>query len=315
MKTSAKPRISVVSPVYQCNACLNPLIQRTVDTLNVLCDWFEIIMVNDASPDASWTTIQALAAADQRIRGIDLSRNFGQHYAISAGIEYATGDWVVVMDCDLQDQPEIIPHLYQTANANRYDIVIARARKERSEGAVTKLLSKAYYRLYDLLSDYNVESASPSFLLMSRAVADQYRQLRERRRHFMGLLQFLGFRVGYCSVEHKRRAAGKTSYGVFKRLEHAFVGITSSTTKLLRAGIYLGIVFSTGSLAFAFFVLITKLTVRDYSAGWSSLITSMFFVGGIIMIILGILGGYLETIFYEVKNRPIYIIKEKINLS
>ena len=291
MKTSAKPRISVVTPVYQCDACLKSLIQRTVDTLEGLCDWFEIIMVNDASPDASWTTIQQLTAADERVRAINLSRNFGQHYAISAGIDHAAGDWVVVMDCDLQDPPEMIPRLYQTARAGHYDIVIARAPGGRTEGLVTRLLYRLYYRIYDLLSDYEVNAASPSFLLMSRAVADQYRQLREQRRHFLGLVQFLGFQVGDCQVEYKGRPTGTTSYGVSKKLQHALMGITASTTKLLRAGIYLGVFFSTVSLAFASFIVITKFTVRDYSAGWSSLITSVFFVGGIIMIILGILGG------------------------
>jgi dolichol-phosphate mannosyltransferase len=208
----------------------------------------------------------------------------------------------------------MIERLYHKACNDELDIVCAKADFRTSDRLFHRLMSAAYYRVYDFLDGSNPRTDNMSFIIMRHQVAMEFRRLREQRRQFLSLVRFLGFRVGYAVVDHDHRRTGKSSYSFFKRVRHAFYGITSSTTRLLRIGIYIGFVFSTASFVFAVYIVLNKLWVSNYSAGWSSTITSIFFVGGLIMIILGILGIYLETIFFEVKNRPVYVVRETVNL-
>lgn len=310
MKELSKSRckISVVSPVYACGECLTELCDRLQRTLSAISDDFEIILVNDASKDDSWEKIEALSLQDKRIKGINFSRNFGQHYAISAGLDFAEGDWVVVMDCDLQDRPEDIVKLFEKTQEG-FDIVCA----YDPESTQTRWTSKLYYKVHRALS--KDETFNPSFMMISRKVVQTMRRFNEKHRLILKLVQYVGFKRADVKVQHEERANGRSSYTFLMRARLAFFGIVSSTTRLLRAGIVFGAVTSVISFLFGIYVLISKLMIDDYAAGWSSIIVSIFFVGGIIMILLGVIGVYLEVIFDEVKNRPLYIIKDMTNIE
>jgi len=301
-------RISVVTPVYGCEECLVELCDRLRSSLGKITDNYEIILVNDASRDDSWNVICALSAQEKRIKGINFSRNFGQHYAISAGLDTADGDWVVVMDCDLQDRPEDIIKLYEKAQEG-YDIVFANNNGKKNN----RLTSKLYYKLHKALT--KEDSVTASFIILSKRVVLTLRQFREKHRLILKLLQCVGFTRSEVKVNADQRLKGTSSYTFMMRAKLGIFGIISSTTRLLRAGILFGTFTSAFSFLFGIYVLISKLTIEDYAAGWSSLIVSIFFVGGIIMILLGIIGVYLEVMFDEVKSRPLYIIKGTTNIE
>lgn len=301
-------KISVVTPVYGCDGCLVELCNRLRSSLVKITDNYEIILVNDASWDNSWNVICTLSAQERRIKGIDFSRNFGQHYAISAGLDVADGDWVVVMDCDLQDRPEDIIKLYEKAQEG-YDIVFANNHGNKNN----RLTSRLYYKVHRALS--KEESITASFVMLSKRVVLTLRRFREKHRLILKLLQYVGFPRAEVTVGADERLKGTSSYTFMMRAKLGVFGIISSTTRLLRAGIVFGTLTSAISFLFGIYVLISKLTIEDYAAGWSSLIVSIFFVGGIIMILLGIIGVYLEVMFDEVKSRPLYIIKGTTNLE
>lgn len=305
--------ISIVIPVYGCCSSLKPLYERLNESLLKISNNFEIIMVNDASPDDAWANISKLAEEDSRVKGINLTRNFGQHYALSAGLDYAEGEWVVVMDCDLQDQPEDIIKLYNKA-LEGFDIVYGYDDFRGSKNKINQFLSKLYYKVFSYLSN-NKDNFNASFLILNKKVVKTLRTYREQQRQFLSLLIDMGFRRAGVKVMHQEREFGISSYSFLKKLKHAYIGITSTSTQLLRLGIKLGITASILSFLYGLFIIFMKITVANYSAGWSSLIASIFFVGGILMILLGILGIYLEVIFYEVKNRPVYIVSDTINFK
>ena len=313
MASENRLKISVVSPVYQGSDCLQELYQRLVNVLESLVDSFEIILVNDASPDNSWDLILELAKQDPRIKAIDLSRNFGQHYAITAGLDHASGDWVVVMDCDLQDQPEEITHLYERA-LEGYDIVFAR-RRNRKDGILKKLYSRLFHCLYSFLSDIKIDPHVSNFSIASRNVIDAILNLRERNRAYSVFLQWLGFNTTYVDVEHGKRFSGKSSYGFTKSVRVAVEAITSQSNKPLRLSIYIGFLMSVVSFVYATYRIIRYYTHGVDVDGWTSLMVAVVFIGGLILANLGVVGLYLGKVFDESKHRPLYITQQLVNLE
>jgi glycosyltransferase involved in cell wall biosynthesis len=307
-------KLSVVVPVYRCAESLDELHAGLRETLSRAADDYEIIFVNDGSPDRAWEVIKALAARDPRVKGLRLSRNFGQHYALTAGFHHATGDYVATMDCDLQDDPAMLPALLAKARSG-FDIVYGVAPFRSRTSLLDRLFSRLFYRLYDCLSDNTHRSANMSFLLMSRKAADAFNAVPEKRRQFFTIVQYLGFATAEVDVVHRSRPHGRSSYGLRKRMALARSGIVAGSTKLLRLGIYAGTSFAALSILFALFIVVRKLSNRDFAAGWPSVITAIFFVGGVILLVLGILGLYLESVFYETKGRPLYIVDETVNLT
>ena len=208
------PIISVVVPVYKAENCLDELYRRLVAALEPITSDFEIILVEDCGGDNSWQVIERLATADKRVRGIQFSRNFGQHYGITAGIDHCQGDWVVVMDCDLQDRPEEIPRLYAKAQEG-YDIVLAR-RIARQDPLLKRITSLLFYRLFSYLADIEYDGASGNFRIMSRKVVASFRRMGEQLRFFGGLVQWLGFPTTSIAVEHAERFEGNSTYNFTK---------------------------------------------------------------------------------------------------
>jgi dolichol-phosphate mannosyltransferase len=309
MQASAanRPLISVVIPVYKAERILDELYHRLRDALEPLSPHFEIVLVEDCGGDRSWEVIERLAAADPRVVGLQFSRNFGQHYGITAGMDQCRGDWVVVMDCDLQDAPEEIPRLYAKAQEG-YDVVLA-LRGERQDPPLKRFTSWLFYRLFSYLADIDFDGDSGNFRIMSRQVVKNFNRMREQLRFFGGHVQWMGFPTTGIRVQHAERADGKSTYTFAKLWKLAADTIIAYSDKPLRMAARLGLSMAAVSMGFGAYILVRSLIDRSPIPGWSSLIVSLYFIGGLIIGILGILGVYLGKTFDESKKRPLYIVR------
>jgi glycosyltransferase involved in cell wall biosynthesis len=304
------PKISVVSPVYGCKSCLNDLYARLLISLEKITSDFEIILVNDGGPDNAWPLIKEISQKDNRVKGIDFSRNFGQHYAITAGLEYATGEWVVVMDCDLQDQPEEILKLY-TKSQEGYDVVLAQ-RYLRQDSFFKKMFSKLFYKTLGYLTETGQDSSVANFGIYHKNVITAILSMRDSIKYFPAMVKWVGFRSIGIPIEHAEREIGSSSYN-FKRLfKLAIDTILSFSDKPLRLTIKFGFIISLLAFIFAIVELILSFTGNISVTGWASLIISIWFLSGIIIIVLGVVGLYIGKTFDRVKDRPVYILREKI---
>jgi dolichol-phosphate mannosyltransferase len=305
------PFISAVVPVYKCNECLYELCRRLDLALSEIDEEYEIVLINDASPDNAWDTIKDLAAKDRRVKGVNLSRNFGQHCAITAGLDHAKGDWVVVMDCDLQDQPEEILRFYKKA-LEGYDIVLGR-REERRDGAIKKLFSLFFYKVLSYLTDTHQDAAIANFGIYHKKVIGTIRSMRENLRYFPVMVQWVGFNTATINIVHAKRVMGKTSYSFRKLFNMAVDVMIAFSDKPLRLTIKLGIIISSLSFLYAAYIAVRALLgLRGYE-GWPTIVVSIWFFSGLIILILGILGLYIGKTFDETKKRPIYIVKDTVN--
>lgn len=302
------PHISVVIPVYKAEGCLEELYRRLKTSLEVITKDFELILVEDCGGDRSWPMIIELACRDSRVKGLKFSRNFGQHYGITAGLDYCNGDWVVVMDCDLQDRPEEIPNLYAKAKEG-YDVVLAR-RGHRKDSLLKRWSSWLFYKLFSYLADMDYDGETGNFRIISRKVAASCRTMRERLRFFGGLVAWMGFPTASISVQHDERFSGQTTYNFHKLWKLAAETVIAYSDKPLRLAIRFGFVISTLAFVYGGYIVYLSFARGTPIMGWSSLIVSLYFLGGIIISILGIIGVYLGKAFDEVKRRPLYIISQ-----
>jgi glycosyltransferase involved in cell wall biosynthesis len=305
--------ISVVAPVYKCGECVPEMHRRVAEALEAIHCSFEIIFVNDGCPANSWEVVRKTALSDHRVKAINLSRNFGQHYAIAAGVHHSSGNWVVVMDCDLQDRPAEIPNLYRKAREG-YDVVYA-IRHERQDTWLKRTLSLAFLQFYNLLSDIKIEANSANFSIASRQVIDAYCQLKELNRSYHLLLRWLGFRYTYIQVEHDTRFAGRSSYNLRRGFMLAVESITSQSNKPLILAIRGGFFMSASAVVVGLLYILRYLTHGIAVSGWTSVIVSIYFIGGLTLANMGVLGLYLGKVFNEVKERPLYLVKETMNLE
>lgn len=301
------PLISVVIPVYKAERILDELYRRLRDALETVTPHFEIVLVEDCGGDQSWQVIERLAQADPRVVGLQFSRNFGQHYGITAGMDQCKGDWVVVMDCDLQDQPEEIPRLYAKAQEG-YDVVLA-LRGPRQDPLLKRATSWLFYRMFSYLADIKFDGDSGNFRIMSRQVVRNFNRMREQLRFFGGHVQWMGFPTGSIQVAHDERFEGGSTYTFGKLWKLAADTIIAHSDKPLRMAARFGLSMAAVSFCFGTYLLARSLVYGSAIAGWSSLIVSLYFIGGLIIGILGILGIYLGKTFDETKKRPLYIIR------
>lgn len=306
-------KLSIVSPVYRAEKMVHMLVERIVKSVTTITEDFEIILVNDASPDASWSVIEHECAQDKRVKGINLSRNFGQHYAITAGLHYAKGEWVVVMDCDLQDRPEEIPALYQKA-LESYDIVYAR-RVDRQDKGLKKLSSSMFHKTFDWLSGSKTDKTIANFGIYKQCVIAEYNRMPELARSFGTLIRYLGFTKTTIDVQHAERAEGKSSYNLYKLLKLSFDVIISNSNKPLRMAVGLGFAMSALSFLLALYNVIARLVGFISFPGYTTTVFSIWFVGGLMLFVMGILGLYIGKIFDQVKGRQLFIVKDKVNFD
>lgn len=306
------PDISIVIPVYGCKTCLLELYFRLKDSLSLISKDFEIIMVNDASPDMAWGTITEIAQKDQRVKGINLSRNFGQHYAITAGLNYCNGNWVVVMDCDLQDRPEEIINLYNKA-LEGWDVVFA-SREIRKDGIIKRALSRMFYMTLGYLTNTEQDANIANFGIYHKKVIDAIKSMDDYQRYFPTMVKWVGFSSTKISVDHASRSEGKSSYTFAKLVRLSIDVIISFSDKPLRLTVKFGFALSSIAFIYAIYNLILFFLGDIKVPGYTSLIVSVWFLSGLIITIVGITGLYIGKTFDKVKGRPTYIVKEKINL-
>jgi dolichol-phosphate mannosyltransferase len=298
----------VVTPVYGCGNTLHTLYSRLVNTLTQITEDFEIIMVNDASPDNAWEIITQLAQQDKRVKGINFSRNFGQHRAITAGLDYARGDWIVVMDCDLQDQPEEILKFYKKA-LEGYDAVIGK-RTDRKDGFFKRFGSLIFYKIYNFMTDATVDKSIGNFGIYSKRIISSVGMLREQNRSFGLFALWAGYKRVEIEITHAPRESGKSSYTLFKLIDLAIDSIIAHSNKPLKLSIKIGFSLSFLSFLYSAWLVVSYIFWSTPIAGWTSLIVSIYFLAGLIIGSIGMLGLYVGKIFDEVKQRPLYIIQE-----
>ncbi|MGB4268090.1 MAG: glycosyltransferase family 2 protein [Spirochaetota bacterium] len=302
-----KPFFSVVIPVYKCPWTLHELYERLKKTLEHINKNFEIIMVDDGSPLNDWEIITALAKKDTRVKGIKLSRNFGQHYAITAGLDFAKGSWVVVMDCDLQDKPEEILKLYNKAMEG-YDIVVG-IRARRKDGFFKKMSSKIFWKMYSYFTDTKIDGRIGNFGIYSQKVITSILNMKEHTRSFGLFALWVGFKRVEIEIDHSQRKAGNSSYTLTKLINLTLDAILSHSQKPLILFIKLGFIISFISFIFAIFLIVQHYMLAIPVAGWTSIMVSIYFLSGIIITCIGIVGIYIGKVYNEVKNRPLYIIE------
>jgi glycosyltransferase involved in cell wall biosynthesis len=303
-------KLSVVVPVYGCAGTLRELHRRLTDILSRLVDSYQIVLVDDRANDGAWPIMQQLAECDTHVLACRLSRNFGQHIAIAAGLEECSGDYAVVMDCDLQDPPESIPELYAKARAG-FDIVYAR-RKSSYQAIERQIYNRMYFKLLGLVSRQKFDGELGSFSIISRRVIDAFLRFQERDRHYLMVLGWLGFESATVDYQRDARPEGQSSYSVRKLVSHAVSGLLFTTTRLLYWVIYAGIGMAlTGILLAIFFVI--RLYSDGALPGWTSLIVVQFMVGGLIILCLGVASLYIAKIFEATQQRPLYVMQDRID--
>lgn len=271
---------------------------------------YQIVLVNDASPDNSWQIIQTLAASDLFVRGLNFSRNFGQHYAITAGLNECQADWVVVMDCDLQDVPEEIPKLYHKA-IEGYDVVLAQ-RIERQDKFLKRFSSKLFYAVLSYLSGIKYDPSIANFGIYKDVVIQKITNLREKNKYFPTMVKWVGYRQIAIPVHHADRKFGQTSYNFKKLLNLSLDIVLSYSDKPLRLAVKLGMLITLTSVLFTLYQIYSWYNDDIQVMGYASIIISIWFLSGIIIFVFGIIGLYVGKIFENVKDRPTYIIKERI---
>ena len=306
MQSKTSIHVSVVVPVYGASRSIRELYERLVATLLSIGGPFEIILVNDASPDNSWETIRSLARADSRVRGINLSRNFGQHPAIAAGLAYTRGDWVVVMDCDLQDQPEEIAKLYARA-LQGVDIVVGK-RVNRQDRLVRLYASKLFYSVLGYFTSQRIDSTTASFGIYSKRAIDSIKTLREQNFAFGLLALWVGFEREEIEVAHSARKHGRSGYTWSKMMGLAFDCIVAHSNKPLKLSVGLGLLLSFASMLFSIWLVLRYIIWARPPQGWTSLMVSLYFLSGLIVGSIGMVGLYVGKVFDQVKGRPLYIV-------
>lgn len=298
------PDLSVVIPVYGCAGCLRSLHARLVMALGSISPAFEIILVDDRSPDGAWDVMKEIGEQDPRVRIVRLSRNFGQHAAITAGLTRSRGRWTAVMDCDLEEPPEEIPRLYLKAQEG-FDIVRA-ARLDRKVSPARRALSRAYRYVF-LESDRTTEYGTLS--IISRKVVDAFLSLRERDREYQLMLDWLGFTQATVPFVHGERGEGQSAYTLRRLLKVAFDGMFFRTTVLLRLIVLLGFLVATAGAGLAAYAVYARYA-EDSPPGYTSIVVLVLVLSGFIIISLGVVGLYVGRIFDQVKERPLFVVDE-----
>ena len=307
--------ISVVIPIYNNESHLVVLNKRLKESLSLINQKYEVIYVCDGSPDNSWDKIKEFAEFDSRVKGINLSKNYGQQQAIMSGLLFAKGLWVVVMDGDLQDLPEDIPVLYKRAIAGDRDIVVRR-RKKRKDSLITKFTSAAYYKIYNLLiDDISYDGATGNFGIYSNNVVKAINQFKEEDPSFGYFAKIVGFSAEYIDIDQASRYDGTSSYTFKKRLRLALNYLISHSTKLIKFIIIVGMMISVASFIVALFLIYRYFKFGSGIEGWTSIAVFLLFQTGLIVFFLGIIGLYISKIFIQTKNRPSHIVRNSINLN
>ena len=274
---------------------------------------FEYIFVDDGSKDNTINIIKSLREHDEKVRYISFSRNFGKEAAMLAGLEAATGNYVTLMDADLQDPPDLLKKMFNILKTEDYDQVATRRVTRKGEPVIRSFFSRIFYKMIDKFTDFEMVDGARDYRLMKSEVKDAIIDMKEYNRYSKGLFSFVGFKTKWIEYENVKRVAGETKWSFWKLFKYALEGITAFSTAPLAVASIMGILFCLIALFFIIFIIVKTVVFGDPTSGWPSLACIIVFIGGIQLLSLGIIGQYLSKTYLEVKNRPVYIIRETEN--
>ena len=304
-------KISIIVPCYNEEKSL-PLFyeELTKHTNSFENTEFEFLFVNDGSRDNTLTVIKDLLKNDSRVKYISFSRNFGKEAAIYAGLEKSTGDFVTLMDADLQDPPSLLKEMYKSVTEENYDAVGTRRTTRKGEPIIRSFFAKMFYKIINKMAKLEMVDGARDYIFMKRMVVDSILSLKEYNRYSKGLFSFVGFNVKWIEYENVKRVAGETKWSFWKLMSYALEGITAFSTTPLILSSLIGLLFCFVSVILIVIIIIKTLVLGDPTSGWPSLVCIIFMVSGIQLFSLGIIGQYLSKTYLEVKKRPIYIVKD-----
>lgn len=305
-------KLSVVVPCYNEEKTIVPFLESIARTEKELSDklQFSYIFIDDGSSDNTLKVLKEASSQNSNIHFISFSRNFGKEAALLAGLEEADGDFVTVMDVDLQDPPELLVEMYSKINEG-YDIVATRRSNRIEEPIIRSFFAKLFYRIMNRVSSTEMIDGARDFRLMTRQVVDSILELKEVNRFSKGLFSWVGYKVTYISYENRERVAGETSWSFWSLLKYSIEGFINFSDIPLTLATWAGLFSFFLSIVGAVFVIIRQIIFSDPVPGWASIVTIILFLGGIQLLALGIIGKYISKIFLETKKRPIYIVKER----
>ena len=305
--------ISVVIPIYNEQAILEELYGRLTSAVSSITSNYELIFVNDGSVDASLVLLKELSIRDEKVKFISFSRNFGHQIAVTAGLDSSIGDAVVIIDGDLQDPPELIPELYSKYREG-FDVVYAKRISRHGETFFKKVTAKLFYRLLKRITSVDIPLDTGDFRLIDRKIVECLKLMPEQNKFLRGQIAWLGFRQTFVGFNRDKRTAGKTGYPFWKMVSFAIDGITAFSDKPLKFVTKIGLTVSFLAFAVILYAIYAHFVLHETITGWTSLIVSSMFIGGIQLISIGILGEYVSRINSNVRNRPLYII-DKTNIT
>lgn len=304
-------KISIIVPCYNEEEAL-PIfykhINRVFEEMKKID--FELLLINDGSHDKTLEVARKLAQEDERVRYLSFSRNFGKEAAMFAGLEHATGDYVAIMDADLQDPPELLPEMYDAIQNEGYDCVGTRRVTRKGEPPIRSFFARCFYKMINKMSKVEMVDGARDFRLMTRQMVDSILSMKEYNRYSKGLFSFVGFNTKWLEYENIKRVAGETKWSFWKLLLYALDGIIAFSTVPLAIAVIIGILFCIVSFIMIVIIIVRTLIWNDPTSGWPSLVCIMFFLSGIQLFCMGVMGAYLSKTYLETKKRPIYIIKE-----
>ncbi|MCL6588844.1 MAG: glycosyltransferase family 2 protein [Firmicutes bacterium] len=304
--------ISIVIPMYNEELVARESYQRLKKVADGFKENYELLFVNDGSRDRTAAILSEICNSDPRVKLIDFSRNFGHQVAITAGMDYASGQAIVVIDGDLQDPPEVIPQMIAKWREG-YDVVYGKRLERKGDTLFKKITAKFFYRFLKRMTDVDIPVDTGDFRLIDRKVAEALKSVNEKNRYIRGIISWLGFKQIGVEFSRDKRFAGETKYPLKKMLKFAFDAITSFSYKPLKLASYVGFLLSFFSFIYLVIVLYERIFTRNTIQGWASILAVNLFFNGIILIILGIIGEYIGRIYDEAKNRPLYVIRELKN--
>lgn len=306
--------ISVVVPIFNEEENLPTLRARLTAALDHTGEAWEVILVNDGSRDRSPEMLRQLHAEDPRFKLVHFSRNFGHQPAVTAGVHFARGDCVVLIDGDLQDPPEVIPAMVEKWKQG-FAVVIGERSARANEGLARNLGFKLFYPIWRMISDLPTSPDAGIFGLMDRKVVDEFNKLPERNRFIPGLRAYLGFRQGSVTYERQERAAGAPKQTLRRLIKYAMNGIVSFSTKPLRVATYIGLLVAISAFGLGLFYVVTFFTMHKFVSGFTTTIVCVLFLGGVQLVTIGILGEYIGRIYEEIKQRPLYVVEQTLGIE
>ena len=301
--------LSVIIPIFNEEENIRLLHQRLCGVMQKIDSPFELIFVNDDSKDNSMALIKLLANEHSNVKYVDFSRNFGHQIAVSAGIDVAKGDAVVIIDADLQDPPELIIEMHQKWKEG-YEVVYAKRRARKGENFLKKFTAKMFYRILNKITSFNIPLDTGDFRIIDRKIVEVLKSMPEQQKFLRGQISWAGYKQTYVEYDRDSRNAGETGYTYKKMIRFALDGITSFSDAPLKLASLMGFIVSGVAFLMILYALYARFISRDYVPGWTSLMLAVLFIGGIQLICIGMIGEYISRIANNIKNRPLYIVRE-----